>query len=159
MSEELRRNYFILLSLSPLIAFVVHFIFARVVQIFRIQIAPLAVALMAILCGYFIMATICAGAFFSHFAFDASSIIAIIYGSIVYMGLAFAYFQFFGMTEGEIAYLFPQTKLLAARIQDLIDSRLVDEKEGNLSLTLKGRMMIKPFISLRKIMGLPAGAG
>ena len=64
-----------------------------------------------------------------------------------------------GMTESEIAYLFPQTKLLAARIRDLIDSRLVDEKDGNLSLTLKGRIMIKPFISLRKIMGLPAGAG
>jgi len=64
-----------------------------------------------------------------------------------------------GMTAGEIQALFPAAVLLDARIEDLVRATLVSEKDGKLSLTKQGELLIRPFIYLRQILGLPAGEG
>ena len=64
-----------------------------------------------------------------------------------------------GMTERQIQALFSSKQLLEERVQDLLDSGLVNEHANNLELTTKGHMLILPFIVLRRLIGLPAGQG
>ena len=64
-----------------------------------------------------------------------------------------------GMTENEIQASFNEVALLEARIQDLIDSGLAAESGGKLELSPRGRLLITPFILLRRMLGLDAGKG
>lgn len=64
-----------------------------------------------------------------------------------------------GMSALEIRSLFSSTKLLDERIHDLINSDLICEESGKLALTTRGKWFVMPFMTLRKILGLSAGAG
>ncbi len=64
-----------------------------------------------------------------------------------------------GLSTEEIQSRFPASALLDARIQDLINANLARVQSDRLILTRQGRYFIKPFIMLRKALGLPAGAG
>jgi len=99
MNVEYLPSYLLLLSASPAIAFMIHFIFARLVQLFKLAIAPLAVALLAVLTGYVVVAMGAWVFIFRDLPVKESLTVDFIYGFLVYGGLSFAYFQFFGMTE------------------------------------------------------------
>lgn len=64
-----------------------------------------------------------------------------------------------GLTEEEIHISFDPEKLLEARIRDLLEAGLVSSAGDALTLTGRGRMLITPFIYLRKILGLRPGKG
>lgn len=64
-----------------------------------------------------------------------------------------------GITEREIQAVFLSQKLLDDRIQDLIDSGLIQEKASTLELTSKGKTFLFPFVFLRKILGYAKGEG
>lgn len=64
-----------------------------------------------------------------------------------------------GMTEAEIQTHFNSEDLFTARLQDLLDVRLVHQIDGKLSLSSKGRSLVTPFLILRKIVGLSPGRG
>lgn len=54
---------------------------------------------------------------------------------------------------------FDSRELLDLKIQDLVRSKLIAEKNGVLNLTKKGSMMIIAFMFLRKVLGLSTGRG
>lgn len=64
-----------------------------------------------------------------------------------------------GLTKDEIYTYCLGKKLFSSGIHDLLDENLVIDKNGWLELTEKGRLVLKIFIILRKLFGLPAGEG
>ncbi len=64
-----------------------------------------------------------------------------------------------GMTEAEIQKHFAPEDLFTARIRDLLAVGQVRRDGDKLVLTSKGIVLVKPFMALRKILGLSAGKG
>lgn len=64
-----------------------------------------------------------------------------------------------GLTEAEIRAQFDPNDLFDARIHDLLGAGLVQRQGERLALTRSGESLIKPFLLLRKVLGLPAGKG
>jgi len=64
-----------------------------------------------------------------------------------------------GITKDEIHSYYLDKKLFVSRIHDLMDENLVVDKNGWLEMTKKGYLLLKIFISLRKMFGLPIGQG
>ena len=64
-----------------------------------------------------------------------------------------------GMTESEICSTFDPRDLFEARIDDLLNSGLIQETNGKLAITNQGRQLILPFIMFRNFLGLPSGKG
>lgn len=64
-----------------------------------------------------------------------------------------------GLSHEELMTYFEGWSLSLARIQDLIDANLVIETNGSLELTRRGILLIRFFILLRRLLGLPIGGG
>ena len=64
-----------------------------------------------------------------------------------------------GVAEGQIFSSLGESDLFDARLHDLLGSGLVVKEKEMLSPTAKGRMLIVPFLWLRRALGLPAGKG
>ena len=70
-----------------------------------------------------------------------------------------------GASEGKkasyefLSEFFNEEKLFLPRLKDLVESGLVYKDAGVLRATTRGRVMIVPFMALRKILGLSAGRG
>lgn len=64
-----------------------------------------------------------------------------------------------GVTEEQIRKSFRQESLFDERLDDLLLSGLVEEVNGRLQLTARGRQFITPFLMIRKAVGLPFGEG
>jgi len=67
----------------------------------------------------------------------------------------------FGNSAGheELARLFPHEAILAPRIMDLVESKLVTLNNDTLTLTIRGRILVLFFIGLRSFIGLKPGRG
>ena len=96
---ELEIHYLLLLLCSPLIAFAIHLIVARVLRLLKFNLSPLLVAAFAVLVGYVVMAALSWPIFLRHQSGESEKFWAALYGLLVYGGLAFSYFQLFGMSE------------------------------------------------------------
>lgn len=92
-------RYLSLLVCSPLFAFVLHLLIARLIRLFKLNLSPLLVAAFSVLIGYFVMGAITWQISLKHLTVGAERFWAVVYGLLVYSGLAFSYFQFFGMSE------------------------------------------------------------
>ncbi len=64
-----------------------------------------------------------------------------------------------GVTEENIRKSFRQETLFDERLDDLLLSGLVENTNGQLQLTPRGRQFIFPFLLIRKWVGLPFGEG
>lgn len=94
------RTYYLLLLLSsPLIAFALHFIIARVISSVKSELSPLLVAAFAVLIGCALVTGLSWPIFLKTLTNQSELFWAALYGLLVYSGLAFSYFQFFGMSE------------------------------------------------------------
>ena len=64
-----------------------------------------------------------------------------------------------GLTLAEISAHFDNAKLVHTRFEDLVNTKLVTEKDGTFSLTASGRRLIGFFVCYRKILGLEFKGG
>lgn len=64
-----------------------------------------------------------------------------------------------GLTRDEIYSYCLDKKLFNPHVLDLVNENLVINKNGWLELTKRGRLILKIFIILRKLFGLPIGKG
>lgn len=64
-----------------------------------------------------------------------------------------------GVARAELADFFKSDNVFRPRINDLIDSGLVNERDGLISLTSKGKTLAGFFILYRRALGLPPGRG
>ena len=63
------------------------------------------------------------------------------------------------MKEHELIRHYRGSGVLAARIEDLLEDRLITEKDGQYALKPLGRLIITLFIRYRRILGLATGGG
>lgn len=63
------------------------------------------------------------------------------------------------MTEDDIVKNYTDLRLIVSRIDDLMEYRLVVEREGRFELRPLARIIITIFIFYRKLLGLPMGQG
>lgn len=92
-------SYLILLLLSPLVAFCLHFLLIRVARFFSHEISPLPVALFAVLCGLPVVGWGSWEIYLKDLVDFQERFWGVLYALLVYGGLAFSYFQTFAMTE------------------------------------------------------------
>lgn len=92
-------HYLLLLLCSPLIAFALHFIIARVISPLKSERSPLLAAAFAVLIGYVVVVGLSWPVFLKHEPNESEKFWAALYGLLVYSGFAFSYFQLFGMSE------------------------------------------------------------
>jgi len=64
-----------------------------------------------------------------------------------------------GITKDAIHSYYLDKKLFIARVHDLMDENLVVDNNGWLEMTSKGYLLLKIFVSLRKMFSLPIGKG
>ncbi len=64
-----------------------------------------------------------------------------------------------GLTGAEVAEHFDNDKLVHTRFNDLVNTRLVEEKDGVFTLTPPGSRLITFFVNYRKILGLEFKGG
>lgn len=64
-----------------------------------------------------------------------------------------------GLTKKEICSFCLDKKIFSLSTAALVNEDLVKDNEGYLAVTKKGHLLLKVFIFLRKIFGLPPGQG
>ncbi len=64
-----------------------------------------------------------------------------------------------GVTRDEVLTYFSEQQLFDSRIDDLVDEKLIVNKDEWLEITKKGRLILSAFSTLRKAFGLPVGKG
>jgi len=64
-----------------------------------------------------------------------------------------------GLTAKELRLRFDETILREQKMQDLLDSGLILESEGKVCVTERGKRFVRPFLLLRRLLGLPLGQG
>ena len=64
-----------------------------------------------------------------------------------------------GVLYEDLLHHFNSKILLQPRIKDLMDAKLITESNGCISITLRGIILIRPFIFIRRLLGLPIGKG
>jgi hypothetical protein len=64
-----------------------------------------------------------------------------------------------GLSESELQALIQTKNAFQGRVDDLVFSGLVADKNGTLSLTDRGRAFILPFMIYRRLLGIPEGKG
>lgn len=91
--------YLVVLVLTPLWVFWLHWIAAHVGHYKNFKFPPLLVAAGAIILAYLLVGILAWQVYFRRLDSLADVVCAVIYGTLVFGGLAFSYFQCFGMTE------------------------------------------------------------
>jgi len=64
-----------------------------------------------------------------------------------------------GITYVELKSGFDSSALVETRLQDLIDSGFAVESNDYYTITKLGKLVLRPFMLLRKLLGLPMGRG
>lgn len=64
-----------------------------------------------------------------------------------------------GVLYEDLLHHFNNEILLQPRIKDLMDAKLITESNGYVSITVRGIVFIRPFIFIRRLLGLPIGKG
>lgn len=64
-----------------------------------------------------------------------------------------------GVLYEDLLHHFNSKILLQPRIKDLMDAKLITESNGCVNITLRGIILIRPFIFIRRLLGLPIGKG
>lgn len=64
-----------------------------------------------------------------------------------------------GVLYEDLLHHFNNKILLQPRIKDLMDAKLITESNGYVSITVRGIIFIRPFIFIRRLLGLPIGKG
>ena len=159
MNPQIR--YLILLSCSPVLAFISHMVLARVISGFKWgKLSPLIISVVAVLTGF---AIIGAGAWqlsLRHMPAGSERFAAILYGLAVYSGLSFSYFQLFAMTETarririlselelrgplkrhEITGRYSANDILSVRLERLLTWRQLERADNR--YILKGRFLYR----------------
>lgn len=95
---DAKSFYLILLLVSPLWILFTHIPFARALQRINPRLSPLYATAFVILDVYFIMQVFAWVLYLRHLPLQ-EAVFGWLYGTLVYGGLAFSYFQFFAMTE------------------------------------------------------------
>ena len=133
---DFQIHYLVVLFCSPLFAFISHLTFARLVSLLKLKPSPLLIAALGVLLGYFVGGIIVWRTMLESMANNSDRFWAALYGTLVYGGLAFSYFQFFAMTETarRIRILY-ELKLCGKTTRNEIESRY--GAENMLSLRLE----------------------
>ena len=164
-----------------IVSMVVHIVYWRFFPTRKALLVPLLVAFavvpaVAVLLFYFIIAPA-----LGFFAIGGGSATTTILSFCLHLALSFAYIMTYPaiqarcptlsmllvigreMPEGakleQLASTFDVEDFLDPRIRDLFDSELIEESDGAYRTTRKGQNMLKPFLILRALLGLPTGKG
>ncbi len=150
--------YLILLLISPLGVLLTHIPFARVLNRIHPRLSPLYTTAFVILDVYFIIQVFAWALYLRHLPLQ-EAVFGFIYGTFVYGGLAFSYFQFFAMTEtarririlrelhdkgpvtrDELASRYGADQMLGIRLNRMVELGQL-EKEGG-RFKVKGRLLL-----------------
>ena len=64
-----------------------------------------------------------------------------------------------GMLHEDLVHVFGDEIVLEPRIRDLVEAGLIVETDGYFTVTSRGITLVKCFILLRRLLGLPIGKG
>ncbi len=64
-----------------------------------------------------------------------------------------------GLGREDLLGIFSDTVVLGPRLADLERAGMITSSDGSISITGRGRALVRPFILLRRILGLSEGAG